>query len=132
MRFSKRYATAALVLLIFEVMIGLWVHDGFVRPYLGDVLVVILLYCIVQTFFKLKVWPVVLGVFLLACLVEVGQHYGLVYKLDLHQYGLARIVMGTTFSWSDILAYAVGCMMILLAEYGFLQILWPAHSKSQP
>ncbi|HMP95034.1 MAG TPA: DUF2809 domain-containing protein, partial [Phnomibacter sp.] len=105
MRFSKRYATAALVLLIFEVMIGLWVHDGFVRPYLGDVLVVILLYCIVQTFFKLKVWPVVLGVFLLACLVEVGQHYGLVYKLDLHQYGLARIVMGTTFSWSDILAY---------------------------
>ena len=39
------YLVAALALLAAEVYIGLYVRDRFVRPYLGDVLVVILLYC---------------------------------------------------------------------------------------
>ena len=33
------YIIAAVVLLIVEILIGLFVHDGFVRPYIGDVLV---------------------------------------------------------------------------------------------
>ena len=38
------YAAAFLILLAIEVLIALFVHDRFVRPYLGDVIVVIVVY----------------------------------------------------------------------------------------
>ena len=39
-----------LLLLIIEVLIALFVHDRFVRPYIGDVLVVMVLYFMVLFF----------------------------------------------------------------------------------
>ena len=38
------YGIAALILLVVEVLIALFVNDQFVRPYLGDVLAVVLVY----------------------------------------------------------------------------------------
>ena len=38
------YAIATVILLLTEVLIALYVHDAFVRPYIGDVLVVIVIY----------------------------------------------------------------------------------------
>lgn len=42
------YAIAFLILLTIEVLIALFVHDVFIRPYFGDVLVVIVLYMAVR------------------------------------------------------------------------------------
>ena len=39
------YAAAFCALLLTEILIGLFVHDHIVRPYIGDVLVTILLCC---------------------------------------------------------------------------------------
>ena len=36
------YAIATVILLLTEVLIALYVHDAFVRPYIGDVLVCLL------------------------------------------------------------------------------------------
>jgi len=33
------------MLLLIEILIALFVHDEFIRPYVGDALVVIVLYC---------------------------------------------------------------------------------------
>ena len=38
------------VLFLIEGAIAIWVHDRFVRPYMGDVLVVVLVYCFVRIF----------------------------------------------------------------------------------
>ena len=38
------YAIATVVLLLIEVLIAVYVHDAFVRPYIGDVLVVVVIY----------------------------------------------------------------------------------------
>ena len=37
------YAIATVILLLIEVLIAIYVHDAFVRPYIGDVLVVIVI-----------------------------------------------------------------------------------------
>ena len=37
-----------MIFLVIEVLIALYVHDDFVRPYLGDVLVVVVLYFFVR------------------------------------------------------------------------------------
>lgn len=38
------YLTAFVILLMVEICIALFVHDRFIRPYVGDVLVTVLLY----------------------------------------------------------------------------------------
>lgn len=37
------YASCFFVILIIEIIIGVYIHDAFIRPYIGDVLVVILI-----------------------------------------------------------------------------------------
>ena len=44
------YLVATLVLLAIEVLIALFVHDSFVRPYVGDMLVVVVIYAFVRIF----------------------------------------------------------------------------------
>lgn len=39
------YATIFSVLMIIEISIALFVHDDFVRPYVGDMLITLLLCC---------------------------------------------------------------------------------------
>ena len=43
--FNPRYFLVAVALFITEVLIALYVRDDFIRPYVGDFLVVILVYC---------------------------------------------------------------------------------------
>ena len=44
------YAICFIGLFIVETLIALFVRDAFIRPYMGDVLVVILIYCFVRIF----------------------------------------------------------------------------------
>ena len=50
LRLNKTYLTLAVFIFVIEVLIALYVHDNFIRPYVGDVLVVILMYCFVKSF----------------------------------------------------------------------------------
>jgi len=51
-----------------------------------------------------------LWVFLFAACVEVGQYFDLVALLGLADNRFLSILMGRTFSWMDLICYAVGCI----------------------
>ena len=110
------YALDALVLFGIEVCIALFAHDAFVRPYLGDVLVVILIHCAVRVLFPAKPNLLALYVFAFACLVEFTQYIRLLDLLGLAHIGWLRIVAGGTFDWADILCYGIGCAAVWTAE----------------
>lgn len=114
--FNKKYFLIFLLVFCTEVLIALYVHDDFVRPYLGDVLVVILIYCFVKSFLKVNPWPAALGVLLFAFAVEFAQYLNLVERLNLQQSKLARTVIGTSFSWIDMLTYIIGAAIVLIME----------------
>jgi hypothetical protein len=44
----KRYFLWALVLLAAECLIGAFVRDAFIRPYVGDMLITVLLCCLMR------------------------------------------------------------------------------------
>ena len=111
------YAIAALALLGVEVCIALFAHDNFVRPYLGDVLVVILVHCAVRVVFPGKPRLLPVYVFLFACAVEFTQYIRLLELLGLSHINWLSIVAGTSFSWGDILCYAVGCAAVGIIEH---------------
>ncbi len=114
--FRKHYFLLALLLFTVEVLIALYLNDPFVRPYVGDYLVVIFLYCALRSVVNLRVLPAAIGVLLFAYLVETLQYFHIVDRLGLSNNKLARTVIGIGFEWTDILAYTLGFATILLTE----------------
>lgn len=113
------YATIFCVLMILEIGIALFVHDAFVRPYVGDMLVTLLLCCMARVVFLEKMRLLPLFVFLFAACVEVGQYFDLVALLGLEDSRFISIALGRTFSIMDIACYAVGCV----AAFGLDRIM---------
>ena len=114
--FNLRFFLFALVLFIIEVLIALYVHDRIIRPYVGDFLVVILIYCGVRTFVKASPVKVAVGVLLFSYLIETLQYFKIVEKLGLAQNILAKTVIGYGFDWLDLLAYTLGIVTVLIVE----------------
>ena len=114
--FRLKYFLATLLLLLVEVCIALFVRDSFIRPYLGDVLVVILLYCSVMSFFRLRPFIAALGVLLFAFTIEMLQFLNAVDLLGLQGNRIAETLLGNHFDWKDMLAYVVGVAVVLLIE----------------
>lgn len=110
------YAVVAVVLLVIEVLIALYVRDNFIRPYFGDVLVVILLYAVVRAIVPNRFPLLPLAIFIFAVLVEIGQYFNYVDLIGLGDIKFFRIVMGTGYDFKDILCYAVGCAVCGVAE----------------
>ena len=116
-RLRLGYGLAALLILVAEVLIALFVRDRFIRPYGGDILVTLLICCVIRVILPQKYrLPMGGGVLVFAILVEVGQYFGLVYLLGLGHIEFFRILMGTGFSWWDMVCYGVGCAVFVAVD----------------
>ena len=113
---NKKYLFLTILLFIIEVVIALYVHDSFIRPYIGDLLVVILIFCFCKSFFKLPSIPLAIGVLLFSYCVETLQYLHIVKWLGLSHSTIANIIIGNSFSWEDILCYTIGIAIVLLFE----------------
>ncbi|MEL7084023.1 MAG: DUF2809 domain-containing protein [Cyanobacteria bacterium J06597_1] len=116
MKFQPYYWYWFLRLLFLEVAIALYVDDRFVRPYIGDVLVVISLYALIRAWFKYSIESTAVGVLIFSYCIEVLQYFNIVELLRLDAYPLARVIIGTSFSGKDFIAYTIGFLLILGLE----------------
>ena len=109
------YLIIFILLLIVEILIGLFVHDSFIRPYFGDTLVVILLWAFIRIFIPDKPIWLSLIIFLFATIVELTQLIPLVDLLGIKNQ-IIRTLMGTSFAYGDLLAYASGCIITAIID----------------
>ena len=114
------YLMAFAAVFAVEVCIALFVHDGFIRPYVGDVLVTALLCCLSRVVF-LKLHPA-LPVFGISLAAELWQWLGLTGKMGLAGTPLGTI-LGSTADWRDLLCYAIGCLLFSVTEYFLMHML---------
>ena len=111
------YALAFVILLFIEVMIALYVRDSFVRPYVGDMLVVIAIYCFIRIFIPDKIRLLPLYIFIFAAGVEILQYFNIVEILGLKNNAFFSVIIGSVFDIKDIGCYAVGCFIIGGVEF---------------
>jgi len=111
------YLGITIVLLLVEVSIALFVQDQFVRPYVGDMLVVILIYTFIRIFIPEKYPWLPAGIFLFAVMVEVLQWFHIVKFMGLGDNIFFSVLIGGVFDWKDILCYGIGCGVTVLAAY---------------
>jgi len=116
MVFNKFYFALTVLLFITEVFIGRFVNDAIIRPYGGDFLVVILIYCFVKSFVNTAVIATAIGVLVFAYIIEVSQYFHLVNLLGWQHIKAARIILGTSFSFIDLLTYTLGVILIIIIE----------------
>jgi hypothetical protein len=119
MTFSPRYFLWTIAIFAVELLIALFVHDKIIRPYIGDLLVVVLVYAFVRTFFKMSVKIAAFGSLAFAFLVEFLQYLQIVDRLGLAENRVVRIVIGTSFSWEDLAMYSCGFLVVILTEKRF-------------
>jgi hypothetical protein len=89
-----------------------------VRPYFGDYLVVIFLYCLAKAFLRISPIRIIIGVLLFAYLIETLQYFYILKILGWEDVVLARIILGNGFEWWDLVAYTLGSATVVLVESG--------------
>ena len=110
------YALAALTLFTVEVCIALFVHDAFIRPYIGDVLAVMLVYTALRAITRLALWPAIALTLFIAFAIEVAQLFNLLDAIGLRSNQAARILLGGQFDLFDLVAYAAGVVIVVIVE----------------
>lgn len=113
-----RYFGVFLVWLFAEVFIALFIRDSLIRPYLGDILAVQLVYFAVRIWKPTGVRLLPLYVFAFACLIEGMQYMGAAELLGAAGDAVVGVVMGTTFDWVDVVCYGLGCLGLAVYQMG--------------
>jgi hypothetical protein len=119
-----KYPIASVVLLAVEIFIAVFIHDQFIRPFFGDFLAVVFVYCGLRIFNQNILKTALLSLLIAYC-IEILQYFKFIEITGLIKYKMLAILIGNSFSWLDILAYTLGFVFILLIEnFEILRILW--------
>lgn len=111
----KNYLIVFIFLFITEIAIAYFHFNSFIRGFLGDMLVILLLYSFLKIFIRNQVLKTSISVLAFAYVVELLQLFKLTEKLNIHSEILLTII-GSVFDWRDLIAYTLGFLVILLIE----------------
>lgn len=95
------------LIFLIEIYIGIFVKDKIIRPYIGDILVIPLIYSFLNIFFKNNYKKYITAIVIFAIFIEILQFYNLVKMLGINNKVL-KIVIGSTFDFKDIICYVLG------------------------
>jgi Protein of unknown function (DUF2809) len=107
-RFDRPSFLIFLLILILEIIIGTFFHDRFVRYFVGDVLIVVLICYFIRSWCAIRLRVLLWGTLIFAVLTELAQYVDLVGLLGWQHSEFTRLTIGSTFDWMDLLAYTIG------------------------
>lgn len=114
MKINIKYIISFIIIFLIELCIALFVHDAIIRPYIGDILVVILMYTFIKSFVKKPIKHLPVYLFLFSALVEISQYFHLVNLLHLQNNKVMLIIMGNSFDIKDIICYLIGSILLIV------------------
>jgi hypothetical protein len=113
----SQHLLIALTVFLAEILVATtFSHVHFVRSFLSDFLVVILLYHLIKAFLDWSPLSLAVAVFIFSCVVEISQYFHLADALGLPRGSLLSVILGNSFSWGDILMYFLGCVTSCVAD----------------
>ncbi|WP_303788614.1 DUF2809 domain-containing protein [Ruminococcus flavefaciens] len=117
------YIIGFVLLVAAEVCIGVFYFNFFIRAYIGDVIVVWVLYCLFRSFVpkKFSSYGVALGILAFSFAVEFLQKLRIADVLGIKN-ELLRIIIGTSYAAEDLLCYAAGTAVTILEIFIFRKL----------
>ena len=123
MKTRLHYIIGFIVLVGIEVCIGVFYFNHFIRSYIGDVIVVWVLYCLFRSFIpkRFSSYGVALGILAFSFVVEFLQKAHIADVLGVENPFL-RTLIGTSFAVEDLWSYAAGTAVTLIEIYIYRQL----------
>ena len=118
-KFNKIYFLLFLVIFLIEILIAKYA-TGFLRHTIGDYLAVMFVYTFIKSIFKISTEKAVLITFTISFIIEFLQLSDLQNYFPKEYSQIFKIVLGTSFSIGDLVAYTLGIVTIVLVE-GYLK-----------
>lgn len=117
MKLNKSYLLITAIILVIEVLIAIYLKNGFIRHTFGDYLVVILIHSFFKSFIRIDSITLAISVLAFAFTIEFLQLINILEMLNLQNNHLAKLILGSTFQISDLVAYALGIITVLIIEF---------------
>ena len=114
-KLNRNYILISILIFVLEIFIEK--TTGFVRYTLGDVFAVIFVYTAIKSVLDISVIKAAIIALSIAFTIEIVQ------LLNLHEYypenykRLFRLVLGSSFSIGDLIAYTSGILIVLIIEW---------------
>ncbi|WP_202027897.1 ribosomal maturation YjgA family protein [Galbibacter mesophilus] len=115
MHFKPKHFILFIFFLCIEVGIALFSKNQFIRGFLGDFLVIPLLYFFVKSFIRIKGSNLSFYILIIAIFTEVLQLLEIQKHFQIEN-PYVKIIMGTTFDFKDLIAYFLGFLLILFFD----------------
>jgi hypothetical protein len=116
MTFKLKYFLIFIILFLSEIFIAKYT-TGFIRHTFGDYLCVILIYTFIKSFVKISDLKTASIVLLIAYTVEFLQLTNLQNFYPNEHVKTLKLILGTSFSIGDLVAYTLGIITTLIIEY---------------
>lgn len=116
MTFNLRYFTITIVLFLIEMVIAFYVTQEFIRYTFGDFLAVILIYYFIKSLVKAKPIYIAISVIIISFGIEFLQLIDILEILNIKKNLFTKLVLGTTFSISDLIAYTLGVLAVFFID----------------
>lgn len=111
----SRYFWIFLLLLVTEIAIAIFHFHKFIRGFVGDILVIPLLYSFLKCILKINSKKLLYGVLSFAIFIEFLQLFPIMNHLKL-QHSIVAVILGTHFDLLDLVAYILGIIPVLFIE----------------
>jgi hypothetical protein len=108
LRFAITFALVVLIAAFFQ--------DPWIRPLLGDVLIVMVIAYFIHAFVSIPLRQIAIGTLIFAYFIEFLQFLKIIDLLGWRDSQLAHLTIGSTFDWRDLVAYTVGVAIVIMAD----------------
>lgn len=115
-KFDKKSFVIAIIIFLIEVIIALYIKDKIIRPFVGDILVVLFIYYFIKAFINTKTINIAIFTLIFSFVVEILQYFNFVEMIGLGHNKAARIIIGTSFSWIDLLCYFIEFVLLFFID----------------
>lgn len=105
-----------LFLILCALIVSLFSSNQFIRGFLGDAVIVILIYCFAKSFKNFSPLPLSIGVTVFAYGIEFSQYFKIITLLGFKENLFTRIVFGSVFDPLDLIAYTIGGTIIYFLD----------------
>lgn len=124
MKLNRKVVYIILTIICFAIcvlIVAYFSKTPFIRGFVGDVVVIWLLYFLIKVFVDAK--PLRLALFTLASafIVEFLQYFRIIDLLGLEHSRIARIVIGSVFDPMDLLAYLTGAVLVYVIDSALVE-----------
>ena len=118
MKIHLKYFITFILLLIIEILIARYA-TGFLRHTIGDYLAVMFVYTFIKSIFKIAIEKAAIITLVISYIIEFLQLSNLQNWYPSEYTKTFKLILGTSFSVGDLVAYTLGIGTITLVEKSF-------------